>query len=533
MLIKIIKRRDEIIGWRRRIREIELQVSNKPQATGSIRFLLNGEAMSVSDVAPTTTVLNYLREEVGCKGTKEGCAEGDCGACTVVLAELENDEPQLKSVNACIQFVPTLHGKAIFTVEYLRQQNGDLHPVQQAMVDCHGSQCGFCTPGFVMSLWRVYNDHQPVGTNASNEEVRSALTGNLCRCTGYRPILQAAEKMFDLPEVALDKEALKKQLLELNAKETQAEKVSSESFLTLSHKNERFFAPVTLEELLALRAKYPEATILAGGTDVGLWVTKQFRALDSIIYIGEVVELKQIEQSEKGLTIGAAVTLSNAYQAIHNLYPEMDQMWERFASQPIRNIGTLGGNIANGSPIGDSMPALIAASASVTLQSVRGKREMPLEDLYLDYMKKDLAADEIVVAINLPEPSASQQLRCYKLSKRHDSDISAVFAAFSIELDEDSVTSCKIAFGGMAATPKRASQCEQFLQGSVWNEATVQQAMQLLQKDYQPLSDMRATDQNRMQSAMNLLYRFYLETRTDKPLSTDQVDVFAGGRDHG
>lgn len=502
-----------------------MQIPNKPQVTGSIRFLLNGEVMSVSDVAPTTTVLNYLREEVGCKGTKEGCAEGDCGACTVVLAELNNDEPQLKSVNACIQFVPTLHGKAIFTVEYLRQKNGDLHPVQQAMVDCHGSQCGFCTPGFVMSLWQVYNEHQCEGTTASSDVVRSALTGNLCRCTGYRPILQAAEKMFDLPQVVLDREALKKQLLALE--------VSSESFLVLNEKNERFFAPVTLEELLALRAKYPAATILAGGTDVGLWVTKQFRALDSIIYIGEVVELKRLEKSEKGLTIGAAVTLSNAYQAIHDLYPEMDQMWERFASQPIRNIGTLGGNIANGSPIGDSMPALIAANASVTLQSIRGKRDMPLENLYLDYMKKDLAADEIVVAINLPEPSASQQLRCYKLSKRHDSDISAVFAAFAIELDEDSVKTCKVVFGGMAATPKRASQCEQFLLDSVWNEATIQQAMQCLQKDYQPLSDMRATDQNRMQSAMNLLYRFYLETRTHNPLSSDQVDVSVRGHENG
>ena len=500
------------------LKEIELQVSEKSQAAGSVRFLLNGKTISVSEVAPTTTVLNYLREEVGCKGTKEGCAEGDCGACTVVLAELEDGEPHMKSVNACIQFVPTLHGKALFTVEYLRQKSGDLHPVQQAMVDCHGSQCGFCTPGFVMSLWGVYNEHQAAGTSANRDEVRSALTGNLCRCTGYRPILEAADRMFELPPVAFDKERLKNQLMGLNA---------ADASLALQHGDEQFFAPNTLDELLQLKAQYLEATILAGGTDVGLWVNKQFRDLPIIIYIGDVAELKQVDQTANGLTIGASVTLSKAYQAIHNLYPEMDLMWERFASQPIRNSGTLGGNVANGSPIGDSMPALIAVGAVVTLQSVRGCREMPLEALYLGYMKKDLAEDEIVEAITLPIPDPAQQFRCYKLSKRYDSDISAVFAAFAIVLENNKVTHCKIAFGGMAATPKRASQCEQFLLGADWDEATVRQAMQLLSKDYQPMSDMRASDQNRLHSAMNLLYRFYLETRTDNPLQNSQVDVFS------
>lgn len=499
-----------------------MQTPRKSQATGSIRFLLNGEAVDVSNVAPTTTVLNYLREDKACKGTKEGCAEGDCGACTVVLGELENDALCLKSVNACIQFVPTLHGKAIFTVEYLRQKSGDLHPAQQAMVDCHGSQCGFCTPGFVMSLWSVYNEHQKMGTVADKEEIRSALTGNLCRCTGYRPILEAAGKMFELPEVALDREGLLSELRALQATDAS----SGESF-ALNHNNEQFFAPKTLDELLQLKAKNQDATILAGGTDIGLWINKQFRELPTIIYLGDVPELKRCEKTEQGLTIGAGVTLTSAYQAIHQVYPEMDQMWERFASQPIRNIGTLGGNIANGSPIGDSMPALIAVGATVTLQSVRGIREMPLENLYLDYMKKDLAADEIVAAITLPVPAEAQQFRCYKLSKRHDSDISAVFAAFSVTLDEDKVVRCRIAFGGVAATPKRASQCERFLTGSVWDEATVKQAMQILSKDYQPLTDMRASDKNRLQSAMNLLYRFYLETRSDNPLQKAQIDVFS------
>ena len=516
-----------------------MQISKKSQAVGSIRFLLNGETVYVSDIAPTATVLNYLREDKACTGTKEGCAEGDCGACTVVLAELNNNELSMKSVNACIQFVPTLHGKAVYTVEYLRQKNGGLHPTQQAMVDCHGSQCGFCTPGFIMSLWSVYNQHQAAGSKANKDEIRSALTGNLCRCTGYRPILDAAEKMFELPEVVFDHDGLNRDLQSLlppgnkeglGSNNANIKGVSSTS-LNYQYDNERFFAPSTLDELLQLRSQYPEATVLAGGTDIGLWINKQFRDLPTIIYIGEVAELKQCHKTEEGLTIGAGVTLTDTYQAISEIYPEMDQMWERFASQPIRNIGTLGGNVANGSPIGDSMPALIAVGAMVTLQSIRGSREMPLEDLYLDYMKKDLAADEIVASVRLPLPAESQQFRCYKLSKRHDSDISAVFAAFAMELDEDRVSRCKIAFGGMAATPKRASQCEQFLKGLVWNEATAKQAMQFLKKDYKPLSDMRASDSNRMQSAMNLLYRFYLETRLNNPLPTEQVNVFsaAGG----
>ena len=507
-----------------------MQTSEKKSAAGAIHFLLNGELVVVPEISPTTTVLNYLREEKSCKGTKEGCAEGDCGACTVVLAELDNKSIKMKSVNACIQFVPTLQGKAVFTVEYLRQNTGKLHPVQQAMVDCHGSQCGFCTPGFVMSLWAVYNEHQSEQSRPERAEVRSALTGNLCRCTGYRPILDAADAMFELPKVTFDWNTLKAELEKLQDCDP-----SESGGLDIKVANEQFFAPKSLNQLLKLRATYPEATILAGGTDVGLWINKQFKELPIIIYLGDVAELKQCEHSENGLKIGAGVTLTDAYAAVSAIYPEMDQLWERFASQPIRNIGTLGGNVANGSPIGDSMPALIAAGASVVLSSIRGNREMPLEDLYLDYMKKDMATDEIVTAIRLPQPAAEQMFRCYKLSKRHDSDISAVFAAFSVQLDKNKVTYCKIAFGGMAATPKRAVETEHYLLGKTWDEATVKQAMQQLDQDFTPLSDMRASEQNRMHLAMNLLYRFYLETQPNQALADHQVNVFnalAGQQNH-
>ena len=482
-----------------------------------IQFLLNNEIVCVNDVEPTKSVLSYLREDCFLTGTKEGCAEGDCGACTVVIAALEKKGLSLKSVNACIQFVPTLNGKAVFTVEFLRKQNnGKLHPVQQAMVDKHGSQCGFCTPGFIMSLWCLYNEHQTAEILPERTEVRSALTGNLCRCTGYKPILQADSMFEAAAPVTFDNDGLRDRLLEL--------KTDTNSHY--SYNNEQLYSPNTTAELLQLRADHPEATLLAGGTDVGLWVNKQFRELNTLIYLGNIDALKSITEDEAFINIAAGVTLTNAYKALANHYPEMNQMWERFASRPIRNVGTLGGNIANGSPIGDSMPALIALSARVVLSNVNGQRELLLEDLYLDYMKKDMQANEVVTLIKIPLPVTDQQLRCYKLSKRYDSDISAVFTGMALTLNRDTITDVKIAFGGMAATPKRATNTEQFLFGKVWDEPTAKQAMEILKLDFTPMTDMRATDKNRMQSAMNLLYRFYLETRPINPLTTDMTNVF-------
>ncbi|MGK0273117.1 MAG: xanthine dehydrogenase small subunit [Cocleimonas sp.] len=495
-------------------------MNSSANQTNTIQFLLNGEKVSVSNPNPTQSVLYYLRENKKLMGTKEGCAEGDCGACTVVIGELVDDNPELKTVNACIQFLPTLNGKALFTVENLRQEDGSLHPVQQSMVDHNGSQCGFCTPGFIMSLWNVYNQYQISSHHNDSKpdqaEIRSALTGNLCRCTGYRPILEAAQKMFDLPTVKFDTETLRQNLAE----------IQRDDILAYDDKDNKFFAPNNIHQLTELKAQYPKATILAGGTDVGLWVNKQFRDLNPIIYIGEVAELKEITVNDNKLRIGAGASLSNAYKAISQYYPEMDEMWERFASRPIRNVGTLGGNIANGSPIGDSMPALISLGAEVILRNAKGSRTMLLEDLYLDYMKKDMLPGEVVEAIDLPLPIPERVFRCYKLSKRYDSDISAVFAAFSIVLKNDIVESFLITYGGMAATPKRATLSEQSVIGQQWNETTVKNAMQIMKQDYAPMSDGRASDANRMQSATNLLYRFYLETRSENPLSNESLNVF-------
>ena len=491
--------------------------SPPPNAADGIRFLLDGNVVSITGVEPTKSVLNYLRENLRRTGTKEGCAEGDCGACTVVVAELDGDNVRTRTVNACLQFVPVLDGKALFTVESLKQPDGSLHPAQAAMVACHGSQCGFCTPGFVMSLWELYTRNQAAGARPGDRDIRTALTGNLCRCTGYRPIIEAGNRMFDLPPADLDRAALKRQLVAIRRTGT----------LEYSVGGNRFFAPRTIDEVAQLRAKYPAATILAGNTDVGLWVNKQLRDIGDILYLGDVAELKAMTESADGYRIGAAVPLEDAYGAIAVHYPELTELWERFASPPIRNAGTLGGNVANGSPIGDSMPALIALGARVVLRSMRGSRTLPMEDLYVAYQKKAMAADEFVEAVEVPKRAANLRYRAYKVSKRYDSDISAVCAAFAIWLDGDTIAQCRIAFGGMAATPKRAAQAEAALMGKRWSEATAAAAASALRDDYKPLSDMRASADYRLRVAQNLVTRFHLETRNDAPLPATAVSVFA------
>ncbi|MEN3294010.1 MAG: xanthine dehydrogenase small subunit, partial [Burkholderiales bacterium] len=427
-----------------------------------IRFFYRGEVKTVPDASPTRTILQHLREDLHCTGTKEGCAEGDCGACTVVIGEVQGDAVELKPVNSCIQFLPTLDGKALFTVEDLKQANGELHPVQQAMVECHGSQCGFCTPGFVMSLWALYLKQEGKTAPPQRREIDDALSGNLCRCTGYRPIIDAAQRMCELPKVELDRQSLVDALRALQRTDT----------LTCTNGSQSFHAPLTLEQLVKLRAAKPNATILSGSTDVGLWVTKQMRDLGDILYVGRVAELREIADKDGILEIGAAVSLNDAYAALCRHYEyELSEMWQRFASLPIRNAGTLGGNVANGSPIGDSAPWLIALGAQIVLRGSAGQRIMPLEDFYLDYQKKDLRPDEFVQAVRVPLPQANRRFRTYKLSKRFDQDISAVCAAFSITLEGNIVRDARIAYGGMAATSKRARKTEAAINGREWNEA--------------------------------------------------------------
>ncbi|MDH3375489.1 MAG: xanthine dehydrogenase small subunit [Gammaproteobacteria bacterium] len=469
----------------------------------AVRFLMDGEEIALSDVDPSRTVLQLLREDLRRTGTKEGCAEGDCGACTVVLAELAETGRSLRyrAVNSCIQFVPVLDGKALITVESLAAADGQLHPVQRAMVECHGSQCGFCTPGFVMSLFALYKSN----SNPSRSDIDDALAGNLCRCTGYRPIVEAAEKMSSLGadnDRYTDDDRLIKSLRTLRRQQP----------LMLERDGARYFSPTRLDELLTLLQQYSDAYILAGGTDIGLWVTKQHRDLETLIYVGNVEELRRVDVTASHIDIGAAVSVTDAVPVLTEHYPELDELFLRFASPPIRNAATLGGNIANGSPIGDSMPVLIALGTSVVLHGRNGTRELALEDFYLSYQSTARRSDEVVTLIRIPMPEPDTHVRSYKISKRFDQDISAVCGAYRLQLEGGKVREIRVAYGGVAATPKRANACEQMLVGRDWSESSVQAAMGAMENDYTPIGDMRASAKYRLSVSKNLLYRFYLES---------------------
>ena len=492
-------------------------------STQPIRFFHRGQVVEVRDADPTRSVLNWLREDARCTGTKEGCNEGDCGACTVVIGSLpeQGDALQLQTVNACIQFLPTLHGKALFTVEDLKKEPAApaLHPVQQAMVDCHGSQCGFCTPGFVMSLWSTYEHHQACGTRPSRQQLADDLSGNLCRCTGYRPILDAGQRMFDLPVERLDSTPVVQALRQLQREGT---------FEYSAPGAHRFYAPTSLDELATLREQLPGARLLAGSTDVGLWVNKQFRDLGDILYIGDVREMAQVQQQDGVLHIGAGASLEDAWTALVRRWPALTDVWLRFASPPIRHAGTMGGNVANGSPIGDSPPVLMALDAEIELRRGTRVRRMPLADFYLDYMKNQLEPGEFVQALRVPLDAApTRQVRAYKISKRFDCDISALCAGFSIDVRDGVVHDVRLAFGGMAATVRRAAQAEAALRGQPWSEASVTAAQQALARDFTPLTDMRASAAYRLQVAQNLLQRLWLETRANDALPPEATSVWS------
>lgn len=475
-----------------------------------IRFFHRGRIVSVSS-APTRSVLQWLREDEGNTGTKEGCNEGDCGACTVVVAELA-DGPgadvvqglRLRSVNACIRFLPTLDGKALLTVEDLKPiAGGQLHPVQQALVDCHGSQCGFCTPGFAMSLTACYERHCESGTRPTRQALADELAGNLCRCTGYRPILDAGQKMFDYSTARLDAAPIVQALQSLR----------EEPALSLPG----FEAPRTLDDLAALREAQPQATLLAGATDIGLWHNKLFRPLPQLLYVGEVREMQRIEEDGGVLRIGAGASLEDAWSALEQRVPELREVWLRFASPPVRHAGTLGGNVANGSPIGDGAPVLMALGATLVLRRGASVRRLPLQDFYVDYMKNRLEPGEFLQAIEVPRLAPEATVRVWKISKRYDSDISAVCGAFLLELDGHRVKEARFVFGGMAATVKRAAQAEAAVVGKPWTTATVNAAMAALSNDFTPLTDQRASADYRLRVARNLLLKLWLQTRVDAP----------------
>lgn len=470
--------------------------------TDAVRFLLNGDERAVDGLPPTTTVLQYLRTTERLCGTKEGCAEGDCGACTVVVATCDDTGAMTyEAVNSCIRFLPTLDGKQLITVEGLKGDDGALHPVQRAMVDCHASQCGFCTPGFVMSLFALWHaDRAP-----TRETVLEALAGNLCRCTGYRPILDAARRMYDgAAEDGFDRDRA----------DTAAQLARLQRLVPLHYRHDgrEFLVPRNLDELLEIRRRHPAAHLLAGGTDFGLWVTKQHREFDRVVWLGEVAELRELRTTDSHVEIGAGVTWTQALPVLERHWPSLGELVRRFASPPIRNGATIGGNVANASPIGDGPPPLIALGATLVLLGPEGEREIALEDFFLDYRKTDLKPGEIVARIRVPLPGPGLEFAVYKLSKRLDQDISAVCAAFALRIESGLVAEARLAFGGMAATPKRARLAEAALAGRPWTLASVERAIAALERDFAPIDDMRASAAYRMTTARNLLRRFHLET---------------------
>ena len=474
------------------------------ETRSSLRFLLNDETVELGHVPATQTLLDFLRLDRRLTGSKEGCAEGDCGACTVLVGRLRGGELKYEAVTACITFMGGLDAAHVVTIEHLSAPSGPLHPVQQAMLDFHGSQCGFCTPGIVMSLYALWM-REP---NPETAAVERALQGNLCRCTGYAPIVRAAKAISTHGAAAKDplvahRAGIKARLAALRDGRR----------VEVGEGTKRIIVPASADDLAEVYAAEPGATLVSGATDVGLWVTKFMRDIGPMIHVGEVPELHSVEASREALTLGAAVTYTGAAEAITGHFPQLRELWNRIGGEQVRNMGTVGGNIANGSPIGDTPPALIALGAHVILRRGHERRDIGLEDYFVAYGKQDRQPGEFVESITIPLLPKGELFACYKVSKRRDEDISALCGAFRVSIDgEGKVGMARIAFGGMAATPKRAAGVEAALVGKPWVTATIEAALAAFPADFQPISDMRASAEYRMLAAQNLLRRFHLET---------------------
>jgi len=467
-----------------------------------VQFIYENKLIELENPDPNQTILNFIRDKLKKTGTKEGCAEGGCGACTIVLGELENKKIKYKAINSCISFTPTLHGKQLIVVENLVSKNGTYHPVQEAMAKYHASQCGFCTPGFVMSIFAMSKNKK----NNNNDDIKDAISGNLCRCTGYRPIIDAAKNI----KKTYSDEFYKNSKKTINL----LKKIHSKS-ITIENKNKKYFAPKTINELRTVIQKNPDSEFLSGGTDLSLKVTKDRQEIKKIINLNNIKELNFIKIKNNEIIFGSTTPLIQVEKFILKYYPDFNNILRRYGSVQIRNVGTIGGNIATASPIGDTLPLLLSLNAKIIIQTKKGNKQILLNNFFIKYRKTKLKKGEFIKSIIIPIYK-NHNFKAYKISKRFDDDISSVCASFNFKIKDQRIQDVAIAYGGMAEIPKRAKNCENFLKNSKFSEDIFEKAKNLLKKDFSPISDMRASKKYRLEVAENLLIKFFIETKTKK-----------------
>ena len=471
--------------------------------SNTLKFVWENKIHSISNIDPNETILNYVRLNLKKTGTKEGCAEGGCGACTVVLGDLKNNKIDYQAINSCIAFVPSLEGKQLILVEDLVSKNGALHSVQEAMVNYHGSQCGFCTPGFVMSLFAMYKNF----SSYNKENIQDSISGNLCRCTGYRPIVDAAKSLNNVNRLdQFDKN--KKKIISL------LKKINSEN-LIIQNRNKKYFSPKNINELKKTIKDNPNSIFLSGGTDLSLNVTKGRKDINNIISLNLIKELKFIKERNGNIEVGAATSLIEFELFIKKYYPDFNAILKRYGSVQIRNVATIAGNIATASPIGDTLPLLLSLDAKVVLQKISKKTILPLNNFFVSYRKTKLKKGQFIHSIIIPI-FKKNIFKAYKISKRIDDDISSVCASFNLEINNKKIKNIKIAYGGMAPIPKRAINCEKTLINSSFSEESFEKAKKNLEKDFSPINDTRATKDYRMEVAKNLLMKCFIEIKKNK-----------------
>ena len=476
--------------------------------TSILKFVHANRIIEVRNLDPNETVLNYVRTKLKLTGSKESCASGDCSSCLMVLGEYSNNKINYKTINSCITFLPTIHSKQLILIEDLVDEKGNLHPVQSAMMrNPSSTQCGFCTPGVTMSLFGIFKNYSRV----NNETIKSCMEGNICRCTGYKGIVQACKSLNNKKRIDHFSKN-KKNTIKL------LKKINNES-LVIYNKGKRFFAPKYVTELKKILKKNKDAKLIGGQTDVGLTVTQEKKDFDNMIYLSSISELNYIKANKEYIEVGSQTSLTDFEFFIEKYYPDFSRMLKRYGSAGIRNVGTLSGNIQTCSPIGDSLPPLLALEAKVVIKGIKKTKIVPLNNFIVGYRTTKLKKQQFISAILIPIHKGI--LKIYKISKRYGDDISGICAAFNIEIKDKKIKFFKLAFGGMASTPKIANAVQRVLLNSSTpvTEEKIHKAKQALEIDFKPISDMRASSKYRMEVSKNLIEKCFLEIKNKKRIS--------------